>query len=131
MNEQQLKNKIKNIVNENINDFLIEKKRNYIRNIIKEEVQQFLIDKAINEEQDKSKRLGMRRSAVMSMLKNDIYDHAPLAYSLYDANDESEKATARSLFSKKANGTPDTDGQIRHFDNTEINKLYNLLKTKK
>lgn len=26
MNEQQLKNKIKNIVNESINDFLIEKK---------------------------------------------------------------------------------------------------------
>ena len=73
-------------------------------------------------------------SAIVSTLlriKNDLYDHATLAYQLYDANDDSQKATARSLFSKKATGHPDADGQIRRFDDIEINKLYDLLRTKK
>ena len=99
--------------------------------MIKEEIKGILMDKAINEEEDNGKRLNMKRNAVMSMLKNDLYDHATLAYQLYDDNDDSQKATARSLFSKKANGHPDADGQIRRFDDTEINKLYDLLRTKK
>ena len=99
--------------------------------MIKEEIKCILMDKAINEEKDDGKRLNMKRNAVMSMLKNDLYDHATLAYQLYDSNDDSQKATARSLFSKKATGHPDADGQIRRFDDTEINKLYDLLRTKK
>ena len=97
--------------------------------MIKEEIKGILMDKAINEEEDNGKRLNMKRNAVMSMLKNDLYDHATLAYQLYDANDDSQKATARSLFSKKATGHPDADGQIRHFSDTEVNKLYDLMKS--
>ena len=99
--------------------------------MIKEEIKGILMDKAINEEEDNGKRLNMKRNAVMSMLKNDLYDHATLAYQLYDSNDDSQKATARSLFSKKATGHPDADGQIRRFSDTEVNKLYDLMRTKK
>ena len=94
-------------------------------------IKSILMDKAINEEEDDNKRLNMKRNAVMSMLKNDLYDHATLAYQLYDSNDDSQKATARSLFSKKATGHPDADGQIRRFSDTEVNKLYDLMRTKK
>lgn len=124
--------RLNTIINESIRKVVSEQKRdNHIRSIVERTIKNYLIDKAINEEKDDSKRLDLKRNAVMGMLKNDIYDHAPLAYKLYDANDESEKATARSLFSKKATGTPDADGQVRHFDDTEVNKLYDLLRSKK
>ena len=126
-----LENKIKNIVSECIDNIIIEQRKERIRHIVKENIKNYIIDKAINEEENNDKRLDMKRNAVMGMLKNDIYDHAPLAYQLYDANDESEKATARSLFSKKATGKPDADGQVRHFDDAEVNKLYELLRQKK
>lgn len=124
--------RLNTIINESIRKVVSEQKRdNHIRSIVERTIKNYLIDKAINEEKDDNKRLDLKRNAVMGMLKNDIYDHAPLAYKLYDANDESEKATARSLFSKKATGTPDADGQVRHFDDTEVNKLYDMLRSKK
>ena len=124
--------RLNTIINESIRKVVSEQKRdNHIRSIVERTIKNYLIDKAINEEKDDNKRIDLKRNAVMGMLKNDIYDHAPLAYKLYDANDESEKATARSLFSKKATGTPDADGQVRHFDDTEVNKLYDLLRSKK
>lgn len=129
--DKSVKNKLKSIIRESLSEIISERKEKMLKNMIKEEIKGILMDKAINEEEDKDKRLDMKRNAVMSMLKNDLYDHATLAYQLYDANDESQKATARSLFSKKATGHPDADGQIRRFDDTEINKLYDLLRTKK
>lgn len=124
--------RLNTIINESIRKVVSEQKRdNHIRSIVERTIKNYLIDKAINEEKDDNKKLDLKRNAVMNMLKNDIYDHAPLAYKLYDANDESEKATARSLFSKKATGTPDADGQVRHFDDIEVNKLYDLLRSKK
>lgn len=122
---------IKRIVNECINDIINEQHKNNIKNIIKEEIKKYIMTNSINEEEENDKKGDMKRNAVMNMLKNDVYNHAPLAYKLYDANDESEKATARSLFSKKATGKPDADGQVRHFDTDEVNKLYDLLRQKK
>ena len=129
--DKSIKNKLKSIIRESLNEIVSERKEKMLKNMIKEEIKSILMDKAINEEEDNNKRLNMKRNAVMSMLKNDLYDHATLAYQLYDSNDDSQKATARSLFSKKATGRPDADGQIRRFDDTEINKLYDLLRTKK
>ena len=129
--DKSVKNKLKSIIRESLSEIISERKEKMLKNMIKEEIKGILMDKAINEEEDSNKRLDMKRNAVMSMLKNDLYDHATLAYQLYDANDDSQKATARSLFSKKATGHPDADGQIRRFDDTEINKLYDLLRTKK
>ena len=129
--DKSVKNKLKSIIRESLSEIISERKEKMLKNMIKEEIKAILMDKAINEEEDKDKRLDMKRNAVMSMLKNDLYDYATLAYQLYDANDDSQKATARSLFSKKATGHPDADGQIRRFDDIEINKLYDLLRTKK
>lgn len=129
--DKSVKNKLKSIIRESLIEIISERKEKMLKNMIKEEIKGILMDKAINEEEDKNKRLDMKRNAVMSMLKNDLYDHATLAYQLYDANDDSQKATARSLFSKKATGHPDADGQIRHFDDTEVNKLYDLMRTKR
>ena len=129
--DKSVKNKLKSIIRESLNEIVSERKEKMLKNMIKEEIKSILMDKAINEEEDDNKRLNMKRNSVMSMLKNDLYDHATLAYQLYDSNDDSQKATARSLFSKKATGHPDADGQIRRFDDTEINKLYDLLRTKK
>ena len=129
--DKSVKNKLKSIIRESLSEIISERKEKMLKNMIKEEIKGILMDKAINEEEDDGKRLNMKRNAVMSMLKNDLYDHATLAYQLYDSNDDSQKATARSLFSKKATGHPDADGQIRRFDDTEINKLYDLIKTKK
>ena len=129
--DKSVKNKLKSIIRESLIEIISERKEKMLKNMIKEEIKGILMDKAINEEEDNGKRINMKRNAVMSMLKNDLYDHATLAYQLYDDNDDSQKATARSLFSKKANGHPDADGQIRRFDDTEINKLYDLLRTKK
>ena len=129
--DKSVKNKLKSIIRESLIEIISERKEKMLKNMIKEEIKSIIMDKAINEEEDSNKRLDMKRNAVMSMLKNDLYDHATLAYQLYDSNDDSQKATARSLFSKKATGHPDADGQIRRFDDTEINKLYDLLRTKK
>ena len=127
--DKSVKNKLKSIIRESLIEIISERKEKMLKNMIKEEIKGILMDKAINEEEDDNKRLDMKRNAVMSMLKNDLYDHATLAYQLYDSNDDSQKATARSLFSKKATGHPDADGQIRRFDDTEIDKLYDLLRT--
>ena len=129
--DKSVKNKLKSIIRESLNEIVSERKEKMLKNMIKEEIKGILMDKAINEEEDDNKRLDMKRNAVMSMLKNDLYDHATLAYQLYDSNDDSQKATARSLFSKKATGHPDADGQIRRFSDTEVNKLYDLMRTKK
>ncbi len=129
--DKSVKNKLNSIIRESLIEIVSERKEKMLKNMIKEEIKGILMDKAINEEEDNGKRLNMKRNAVMLMLKNDLYDHATLAYQLYDDNDDSQKATARSLFSKKATGHPDADGQIRRFNDTEINKLYDLLRTKK
>lgn len=129
--DKSVKNKLKSIIRESLNEIISERKEKMLKNMIKEEIKSILMDKAINEEEDNNKRLNMKRNSVMSMLKNDLYDHATLAYQLYDSNDDSQKATARSLFSKKATGHPDADGQIRRFSDTEVNKLYDLMRTKK
>ena len=78
--DKSAKDKLKSIIRESLNKIVYERKKKLLKNMIKEEIRGFLMDKAINEEKDDSKRLNMKRSAVMSMLKNDLYDHAALAY---------------------------------------------------
>lgn len=124
--------KLRTMVNECLAEVIAEKRlEKKMRQIVNEEIKSYLTGKAINEEVDDSKRMDMKRNAVMTSLKQDILNHAPLAYELYPSADESEKATARSLFSKKATGTPDADGQVRHFSDEEINKIYNMIRTRK
>lgn len=102
---------VKNVINEN-------SKRSKIKQIVKEELERIF-------ESDEEKR-----SFVMTSLKNPLYNHAQLAYKLYKPKNKKEKDTVRSLFSKKANGTPDDNGVVRTFSDEEINKIYsNIRKT--
>lgn len=82
----------------------------------------------INEDNDDS--TANKRKSVMNLLKDDKFNHAELARHLWHPKDQGEEDTYRSLFSKKATGKPDADGAVRSFSDEEINKLYELLRTK-
>ena len=100
--------------------------RNTVRNIVKEEVYKYanhLISEADND-------VDTTRKAVMTMLKDDKFNHAELMRHIYHPRDKGEEDTYRSLFSKKATGKPDADGSVRHFTDQEITKLYELLREK-
>ena len=125
MDKFQLNRYIKNVVRESIEEFSL---RNHVRDIISEEVHKVLSKRRINESEDDGGSISIKRRTVMGMLKDDKYDHAYLAYKLWHPKDDGEKDTYRSLFSKKANGTPDADGAIRHFSDDEITKLYELMR---
>lgn len=79
-------------------------------------------DDGTNQKGDDSKR-----KAVMTMLRDNKYNHAELMRNLWHPSADEEDAL-RSLFSKKATGTPDADGAVRSFDDEEINRLYELLR---
>lgn len=87
------------------------------------------LKKYITEEGDKD--VNRKRDYVLRILRGetgDKFNHAELARSLWHPSDKSEEDTYRSLFSKKVTGKPDRDGSIRSFDDSEINKLYELLR---
>lgn len=115
-----MENKIKNIIKECLTEaFKKETYRKHIKQIVKEELLKQLYE-------TEKKSGDTKRAAVMSTLKDPKYNHAQLAYELYKPQDQGEKDTVRSLFSKKATGKPDNDGVVRTFSDTEINKLYQL-----
>lgn len=80
-------------------------------------------DDSTNQRGDDSKR-----KSVMTMLRDDKYNHAELMRELWHPSSQEEEDTLRSLFSKCATGTPDADGAVRSFSEEEINKLYELLR---
>lgn len=104
-----------------------------ITEAVKKEICKHRIKKIIKEEyaklnEDDNQTGDMKRKAVMNTLKDPKFNHAQLAYDLYHPKDQSEKDTVRSLFSKKATGKPDNDGAVRTFSDTEINKLYQMVR---
>lgn len=116
-----MKNRIYNIVKECVTESIQKQKcKNYIRKIVSEE-----LHKKIYED---GQSADTKRKAVMNSLKDPKYNHAQLAYDLYHPMDQGEKDTVRSLFSKKASEKSDNDGTIRSFSDTEINKLYQLIR---
>lgn len=129
MDKNQLKNEIKSIIRESLREMSL---RNHVRKIVSEEVKRLFESKAINEagEGDGEGNANIKRKAVMNLLKDDKYDHAYLAYQLWNPKDDNEKDTYRSLFSKKATGKPDNDGAVRSFTDDEITKLYELIRNK-
>ena len=120
------KNRLKQFINECVAETLKEEKqRARITQIVNEELQKALNEDKKDKDEEKS---STKRNAVMSSLKDPKFNNAQLAYALYNPKDQSEKDTVRSLFSKKATGKPDNDGAIRHFDDDEINKLYQMIR---
>ena len=93
-------------------------KRNFVK-LVSEEV-----IRRLNEDENS---VDMKRNAVMKALKDPKYNHAQLAYSLWP---DMDKDTARSLFAKMANGTPDNDGVVRNFSDEDINALYQMIRKK-
>lgn len=83
-------------------------------------------ERAINEKK-KSKK-DQDRKTVLDLLKDKKYKNSYLAYKLWHPKDKDEKDTYRSLFSKKASGKPDANGNVRQFTDAEITKLYELLR---
>ena len=126
MNKICLSNIVETIIQEKTQEMNM---RRIVRNIISEEVHKVMKRKRlVSEDKDSDKSIGIKRKAVLSMLKNDKYDHAYLAYQLWHPKDDGEKDTYRSLFSKKASGKPDNDGAVRSFTDEEIVRLYELLR---
>lgn len=121
MDREQLKEQIKGIINESIDEI---KTRAYVKKVVTEVVNEMTKSK-LNEADGNAM---IKRKAVMTMLKDDKYDHAYLAYQLWHPKDDNEKDTYRSLFSKKATGKPDKDGAVRTFTDDEITKLYELIR---
>lgn len=123
---------IENYIRSVVNDFIQEaKKENAIRKVIRKTVNEMLDkmneDKADDKEGD-SESMRIKRNTVMKLLRNDRLKDSKFAYDIWHPKDQSDKDTARSLFSKKVNGTPDADGNVREFTDEEISKLYELLR---
>lgn len=68
-----------------------------------------------------------KRQSVIKWLNSDQQIHSTIAYILFGVEhaSEDEKASKRSLFSKKFRGH-DADGKEYSFSDEEINTLYNL-----
>lgn len=122
MNEINLKKYIRNIVNETFNRIIAEQRSNHLHAMLTEKITKTVINK-LNEDDDKHGK----RTAVVKALNNDMYNHAEIAYKLYPNMD---KDTARSYFSKKFRQEPDDNGQIRQFNDEEVNTIYNLIRKK-
>ncbi len=121
MNRQELKEQIKGIILESLDELST---RARVRSIVAEAVNKKIKEKLTEAEGNSM----IKRKAVMNMLKDDKYDHAYFAYQLWHPKDDNEKDTYRSLFSKKATGKPDNDGAVRTFTDEEITKLYELIR---
>lgn len=123
---------IENYIRSVVNDFIQEaKKEKLIRQVIRKTINEMFNslneDKADDKEGD-SESMRIKRNTVMKLLRNDRLKNSTFAYDIWHPKDQSDKDTARSLFSKKVNGTPDADGNVREFTDEEISKLYELLR---
>ena len=111
---------IRRLINESVQNAINENIRiQRMANIISESVTRKLFEADSD--------IDMKRNAVMKALKDPKYNHAQLAYALWP---DMDKDTARSLFAKMANGTPDNDGVIRHFSDEDVNSLYQMIRKK-
>lgn len=115
---------MQNLIKEGINNIMLERRKAQIKQIIKEELTRYFSNQNINE----AESTDQKKNAVMSMLKNDLFSHATLAYQLFP---DMDKDTARSYFSKLYRQEKEPDGTIRSFSDDQINKLYQLLRQKK
>lgn len=109
-----------------INKYVQEEIRHKINKRSSKEIFMENGERAINEKK-KSKK-DQDRKTVLSLLKDKKYKNSYLAYKLWHPKDKDEKDTYRSLFSKKASGKPDANGNVRQFTDAEITKLYELLR---
>lgn len=91
--------------------------RSRVRKLVKEAVQGYITETEDNH----------RRQTVVRLLNDKKYSNSDLAYQLYGAKTQSEKDTARSLFSKCVSGKKDADGNVHQFTDDQIRYLYSKL----
>lgn len=120
---------VEKLVSESLNNMILKKR---VENLVRESLTGIIKNKLNEDSDDKigDNENDEKYKSVMSALQNIKYDRAQIAYDLWNIgkDDKSGQDTARSLFSKMANGTPDDDGVVRHFSSEEINKLYEILR---
>ena len=129
--DKTVKDNIRPIIKTHIDNVLSEMRfKMSLRKIIKEAIKDIKENSLNEKDEEKSddKSIEAKRNTVMNMLQNDKLNNSKFAYELYDAQTQKDKDTARSLFSKKVNGTPDADGNVRKFSDKEIAELFQDLK---
>lgn len=115
--------RIYNIITESIRKAVsTQKQRQLIENIVEKTLNKHI---SLLKEDEEASDAAQKRQRVVSVVKNDLVKYSTLAYRLWP---DMDKDTARSLFSKKLNGKPDADGQVREFTEAEVNTLDDLLK---
>lgn len=121
--------KINSIINNAINEkILYSVVKQMVEDKIYEQIKKELSEKVLNEDEEQDIEDSNKYKSVMKSLKDRGINKADLMRALWHPKDKSEEDTGRSLFSKKANGTPDNDGAVRKFTSSEINKLYDLIR---
>lgn len=111
----KLVNKIKKLVRESIAE------NSYFENVFPEK-KEAVHDYDADSNKHDDKEISSKKDSVLKWLDTAQELHSVLAYELWPDMDED---TARSLFSKKYRGHDD-DGNSYHFDDEEINDLYNM-----
>lgn len=111
--KEKLINQICGVVRESIAE------NGFLENLFPEKKQENRKSHDEDDEKDADKN---KRNAVLKWLDTAQELHSVLAYELWPDKDED---TARSQFSKKYRGHDD-DGNPYHFDEDEINSLYNM-----
>lgn len=118
MNDRRFNNIISEVLSEQLQRKLVKEQ---VRQIVTEEVTNY-VKSVLYEDKDADEK----RNSVMTMLRDEKYDHAALAYAIWP---DMDKDTARSLFSKCVSGKKDNNGVVRHFSDEDINKLYEILRS--
>jgi hypothetical protein len=68
-----------------------------------------------------------KRETILNWLNSDTVNQAEVAYRLYNAESDSEKASARSLFYKKLHGEKNDNGVPYKFTNEELTEIESIL----
>ncbi len=88
------------------------------------------LDKGNNDDDAQSSNNRILNKDVQNKLNTDKYNNAEISRQIWDIPDtasENEQGTARSLFSKKANGFTDDNGYTYHFTDKELTRIMNYL----
>lgn len=100
----------------------------FLENKIYESVKKYLREwKDYEDKEDDGSVSKEKKETILNWLNSDTVNQAEVAYRLYDAETDSEKASARSLFYKKLHGEKNDNGVPYKFTNEELNEIASIL----
>lgn len=100
---------------------------NKIYGIVKNYLNEWKDKDEKDDEKESTKMSDERKSVILNWLKSDAVNKASIAYRLYHAESEEEKAAARSLFYKKLYNEKNDNGIPYEFDETELNTISSIM----